>query len=66
MKLILTESQIIKLIENIEPSHTAVDNICKAEKFCKAQGKITFGQLKALVDSAKSERLWKGVGEGGF
>ena len=66
MKLILSESQIKKLIENIEPSHTAVDNICKAEKFCKAQGKITFGQLKALVDSAKSERLWKGVGEGGF
>lgn len=66
MEIILTESQIKKLIENIEPSHTAVDNICKAEKFCKAQGKITFGQLKALVDSAKSERLWKGVGEGGF
>lgn len=66
MEIILTESQIKKLIENIEPSHTAVDNICKAEKFCKAQGKITFGQLKALVDSAKSERLLKGVGEGGF
>lgn len=66
MEIILTESQIKKLIENIEPSHTAVDNICKAEKFCKAQGRITFGQLKALVDSAKSERLLKGVGEGGF
>jgi len=66
MKLVLTESQIIKILEDIEPSHTAVDNICKAEKFCQAQGKITFGQLRAIVDSAKRERLLKGVGEGGF
>ena len=66
MKLVLTESQVAKLMEEINPSHTAVDNICKSEKFCKAQGKITFGQLRALVKSAKSERLWKGVGEGGF
>jgi hypothetical protein len=66
MKLVLTESQVAKLMEDINPSHTAVDNICKSEKFCKAQGKITFGQLRALVKSAKSERLWKGVGEGGF
>ena len=53
-------------MEEINPSHTAVNNICKAEKFCKAQGKITFGQLRAIVKSAKSEKLWKDVGQGGF
>jgi hypothetical protein len=66
MRLILTESQILMLMEEIEPSKSAVNNICKSKQFCSAQGKITFGQLKALVDSAKNERLWKGVGEGGF
>lgn len=66
MRIVVTESQITRIMEEITPSHKAVDNICKAEKFCKAQGKITFGQLRALVESAKSERLWKGVGEGGF
>lgn len=66
MKLIITESQYYSLIENIEPSKTAVSNICTVEKFCKAQGKITFGQLRALVDSASKLRLYKHVGEGGF
>jgi len=66
MKLILTESQIELIYEDIKPSNVAINNICKAEKFCKAQGKITFGQLKALVNSAKKERLLKGVGEGTF
>lgn len=66
MRIVVTESQIARIVEDIYPSHKAVDNICKSEKFCKAQGKITFGQLRALVESAKSERLWKGVGEGGF
>ncbi|MFO0000094.1 MAG: hypothetical protein ACK559_03110, partial [bacterium] len=50
----------------IEPSKTAVKNICTAEKFCSSQGKITFGQLRALVDSATNKRLFKHVGEGGF
>jgi hypothetical protein len=66
MKLILTESQVLMLMEEIEPSKSAVNNICKSKRFCNAQGKITFGQLRVLVDSAKNERLWKGVGEGGF
>ena len=51
---------------DIEPSHTAIKNICDSKKFCSAQGKITFGQLRAIVNSAKRERLLKGVGEGGF
>ena len=32
----------------IKPSELAKKNICDSEKFCSAQGKITFGQLKAL------------------
>jgi hypothetical protein len=55
-----------KLNEDVSPSQTAVKNICDSEKFCSAQGKITFGQLKALVDSATNKRLYKHVGEGGF
>ncbi len=55
-----------KLNEDVMPSQTAVKTICDSEKFCSAQGKITFGQLKALVDSATNKRLFKHVGEGGF
>ena len=55
-----------KLNEDVTPSQTVVKNICDAEKFCNAQGKITFGQLKAIVDSATKKRLYKHVGEGGF
>ena len=50
----------------IEPSDVAVDNICKSEKFCSAQGKITFGQLKAIVDSATKKRIFVHLGEGGY
>ena len=69
MKIILSESQYIKLIsevEDIEPSRSAVRNICDSEKFCNAQGEITFGQLKALVDSTTKKRLYQHVGEGGI
>lgn len=52
--------------ENVEPSDVAIKNICDSEKFCSAQGEITFGQLKAIVESATSRRLWQHVGEGGF
>ena len=51
---------------DIEPSHTAIKNICDSKKFCSAQGKITFGQLKELVNAASKTRLYKHVGEGGF
>ena len=50
----------------ISPSETVVKNICDAEKFCSAQGKITFGQLRALVESASKKRLYKHIGEGGY
>jgi hypothetical protein len=50
----------------IKPSESAVKNICDAEKFCSAQGKITFGQLRALVETATTKRLYKHIGEGGY
>jgi hypothetical protein len=62
---IISENQLQTILEDITPSKTAVKNICDSEKFCKAQGKITFGQLRALVDSATKKRLFKQVGEGG-
>lgn len=54
------------LNEEIEPSERAIKNICDAKKFCKAQGKITFGQLRELVQNAKTKRLLLNVGEGGY
>jgi hypothetical protein len=63
---IVSESQLQRIIEDVEPSKTAVKNICDSEKFCKAQGKITFGQLKAIVESATKRRIFKHVGEGGL
>jgi len=68
-RIIISESQYKYLIENmgdIEPSKTAIKNICDSEKFCNSQGKITFGQLKSLVENATSKRLTLHVGEGGF
>ncbi len=58
-------NQIIKESE-ISQSESAVKNICDAEKFCSAQGKITFGQLRALVESGSRKRLLKHIGEGGY
>jgi hypothetical protein len=69
MKYIISELQYTLIMEdglNIEPSHTAIKNICDSKKFCSAQGKITFGQLKELVKAASKTRLYKHVGEGGF
>lgn len=50
----------------VEPSERVIKSICDSAKFCKAQGPITFGQLKAIVEGAKNERLVKHMGEGGF
>jgi hypothetical protein len=50
----------------IKPSDSVVKNICDSEKFCSAQGKITFGQLRALVETATKKRLYKHIGEGGY
>ena len=42
MKIIITEEQnqmlnLIVEIENVNPSRSAVKNICDSEKFCNAQ-----------------------------
>jgi hypothetical protein len=66
MKIIISERQYKMITEDIEPSKTVVKNICDVEKFCSRQGKITFGQLRALVEAGKKERLLKHIGEGGF
>ena len=69
MKYIITESQYRLMLEDgveIEPSKSAIKNICDSEKFCNAQGKITFGQLKSLVNTAIKNRVLTHVGEGGF
>jgi hypothetical protein len=71
MSIIIERSLRKNLIQYIKeteiiPSELAVKNICDAEKFCSAQGKITFGQLKALVETASKKRLYKHIGEGGY
>jgi hypothetical protein len=71
MKILITEEQkqILKLMvemDNINPSKSAIKNICDSEKFCNAQGEITFGQLRALVESTTRKRLFQHIGEGGF
>lgn len=66
MKYVITQSQYERLKRHVEPSDIAIKNICDSQKFCSAQGKITFGQLRALVESATKKRLFKNVGEGGF
>lgn len=66
MKYIINQDQYERLKSHIQPSKTAKKNICDSKKFCSAQGKITFGQLRELVETATSERFVKNVSEGGF
>jgi len=51
---------------DVNVSSKVVKSICDAKKFCNAQGPITFGQLRSIVNGAKNKRLAKHVGEGGF
>ena len=64
----IVRKNLMEMINEVEitPSESAVKNICDAEKFCSAQGKITFGQLRALVESGSNKRLYKHIGEGGY
>ena len=50
----------------VAPSKEVTDNICTVEGFCNAQGPITFGQLKALVEQATSKRIQADMGRGLF
>jgi len=51
---------------DISKSHTAINNVCSTKKICDEQGKITFGQLRELVESGKIKRIATHVGEGGY
>jgi len=50
----------------VAPSAEVTDNICKVKGFCEAQGPITFGQLKALVEEATKKRIQADIGRGVF
>ena len=50
----------------VEPSDRVVKSICDAKQFCSAQGPITFGQLKSIVENAMGKRIALHVGEGGY
>ena len=50
----------------IRPSKLAQDNICKSKQFCEAQGQITFGQLRELVEKGAIKRIGVHMGEGAY
>jgi hypothetical protein len=50
----------------VSPSAEVIKDVCEKEKFCKAQGPITFGQLKHLLKTSKNKKLFYDVGEGGY
>ena len=50
----------------VAPSKKVTENICTVEGFCKEQGPITFGQLRALVEGATSKRIGSDLMRGGF
>ena len=50
----------------VAPSAEVTDNICQVKGFCEAQGPITFGQLKSLVEEATKKRIQADIGRGVF
>lgn len=50
----------------IKPSKLALNNVCSAKKICDKQGKITFGQLREIVEKGKFKRLSVQMGEGAY
>lgn len=50
----------------VSPSSIVINNVCEREKFCNAQGQITFGQLAGLINTAKNKKIATDVGEGVF
>jgi hypothetical protein len=65
LKSLVIES-LMEQGKEIKPSSKVIKSICDAKEFCSAQGPITFGQLKSIVNSAKNRRLGLHVGEGGI
>jgi hypothetical protein len=64
----ITKKDLSNLINEVEitPSKVAMDNVCSTKKICDAQGKITFGQLRELVESGARKRILTHMGEGGY
>lgn len=58
-------SQMINEVE-IKASSVAMDNVCKAKLICDAQGQITFGQLREMVEKGKLKRIGVHMGEGAY
>ena len=50
----------------VAPSSEVTNNICKVKGFCQAQGPITFGQLRELVEAATTKRIAADLGRGAF
>jgi hypothetical protein len=64
----IVKKELKNLINEVEikPSALAMDNVCQTKKICDEQGKITFGQLKELVESGKIKRIGTHMGEGAY
>lgn len=64
----ITKKNLKNFINEVEinPSKIAMDNVCSTKKICDAQGKITFGQLRELVESGTRKRILTHMGEGGY
>ncbi len=66
MKELIRQILHEEIEKKVEPSERIVRSICDSKEFCKAQGPITFGQLKSIVESAMGRRIALHVGEGGY
>ena len=64
----ITKKNLKNFVNEVEitPSKVAMDNACSTKKICDAQGKITFGQLRELVESGTRKRILTHMGEGGY
>ena len=64
----ITKKNLKNFVNEVEitPSKVAMDNVCSTKKICDAQGKITFGQLRELVESGARKRILTHMGEGGY
>ena len=64
----ITKKNLKNFVNEVEitPSKIAMDNVCSTKKICDDQGKITFGQLRELVESGTRKRILTHMGEGGY
>lgn len=64
----IVKNNLRRLVNEVEikPSGVALDNVCSTKKICDAQGPITFGQLRELVEKGRLKRIGVHMAEGGF